>query len=143
LLGAADAPYLERIKKSKERPRSLETVDIQTRVTSGLLSAFTAFTQGVARSKARTHVALGLVAVRRWQLGHGGALPTTLEAAAQEAGLRAVPVDPYDGQPIRFAIVDGQPTAYSIGQDGKDDGGRIDNARRPDSGDVLLRLPRR
>ena len=53
-----------------------------------------------------------------------------------------VPIDPYDNQPIRLAVVDGQPTVYSIGQDGRDDGGKIDNARSPDSGDVLLRLPR-
>ena len=60
----------------------------------------------------------------------------------KEAGLTSVPVDPFDGQPIRFAIVDGQPTVYAVGRDGRDDGGKIDNARTPDSGDVLLRLPR-
>jgi hypothetical protein len=67
-------------------------------------------------------------------------VPPSLEAAAKEAGLPAVPVDPYDARPIRFAVVDGQPTVYSIGQDGRDDGGKTDNARTPDSGDLLLRL---
>ncbi len=141
MLGAAHATDLERIRKSNERPRSLDAVDLPTRVTRGLLPAFTAFTQRLASSKARLRIAEGQVAVRRWQLGHDGELPPSLDAAAKDAGLLSVPLDPYDGRPIRFAVVDGRPTVYAIGQDGRDDGGRIDNARSPDSGDVLLRLP--
>ena len=83
----------------------------------------------------------GLVLVRRWQLRHGGELPPSLEAAAQEAGRPAVSLDPYDRRPIRFAVVAGRPTVYAIGQDGRDDGGRVNNARTPDAGDVVLRLP--
>jgi hypothetical protein len=143
LLRATGAPYLERIRKSTERPRSLDDTDLHTRVTSGVASsAFTAFAQVMASSKARIRVAQGLIALRRWQLGHAAAVPPSLEAAAKAAGLPSGPVDPYDGRPIRFASVDGQPTVYSVGQDGRDDGGRIDNARTPDSGDVLLRLPK-
>ncbi len=143
LLGATNASFPERIKKSEERPRSLDATDIHTRVTRGLVSsAFKAFTQVLAREKARSHAAQGLIAVRRWQLAHNGAVPPSLEAAAKEAGLPAVPVDPYDSRTIRFAVVNGEPTLYSIGQDGRDDGGKTDNARTPDSGDVLLRLPK-
>ena len=143
LLGAANATYPERIRKSDERPESLEAVDIHTRVTRGLLSsALTAFTQNLASSKARLHAAIGLIAVRRWQLAHNREMPSSLEAATKAAGLPAVPVDPYDGRPVRFAVVAGQPTVYSIGQDGRDDGGKTDNARTPDSGDTLLRLPK-
>jgi RNA polymerase sigma factor (sigma-70 family) len=141
LLEVATAPDLERVRKSTERPPSLDTADLHTRVTRGLMSAFTAFTQALARSKARTRVAEGVVAVRRWQLAHGGETPPSLDAATKEAGLPSLPVDPYDRRPIRFAIVGGQPTVYSVGQDGRDDGGRIDNARTPDSGDLVLRLP--
>ena len=143
LLSVADATYTERIRKSTEIPRSLEEADVRTRVTRDLASsALGAFIQSLARAKARIRVGTGLIAVRRWQLSHRGGLPPSMEAAANEAGLRAVPVDPYNGRPIRFAIVDGQPTAYSVGQDLRDDGGRIDNARTPDSGDVVLRLPK-
>ena len=142
LLRSADAPFLERIRKSKEPPRDLDAMDLHARVTRGMLPAFTAFAQSMASSSARIRVAEGLAAVRRWQLGHAGEWPPSLESAAKEAGLPSVPVDPYDGRPIRFAVVQGQPTVYAIGQDGRDDGGRIDNARTPDSGDVLLRLPK-
>ncbi len=143
MIVAADAPYLERIRKSAARPRSLDAADIHTRVTRGVLSAYTAFATVLARSKATIRVAEGLVLVRRWQLRHGGALPPSLDAAAREAGRPSVPIDPDDGRPIRFAVVDGRPTVYAIGQDGRDDGGRVDNARTPDSGDLLLRLPGR
>ena len=112
-------------------------------MTSGLASsAFKSFTQSLASAKARCRTAQALLAVRRWQLSHDGDLPPSIEAAAKDAGLRSVPIDPFDGRPIRFTIFDGQPTVYSVGQDGRDDGGRIDNSRTPDSGDVLLRLPR-
>jgi RNA polymerase sigma factor (sigma-70 family) len=143
LLEVAGAPYPDRARESTERPRSLETADLNTRVTRGLLSAFTAFTRNLARSKAATRVAEGLVAARRWQLGHRGEAPPSIEAATKEAGLPGTPIDPYDGRPIRYAIVRGEPTVYSVGQDCVDDGGRIDNARTPASGDVLLRLPAR
>ncbi len=142
LLGVANTNALERIRKSDERPQSLDAADIHTRVTCGLLSSsFKAYTQTLTNSKARLHVAVGLIAVRRWQLGHNGEVPSSLEAAAKEAGLPAVPLDPYGALPVRFTVVDGQPTVYSVGQDGRDDGGKIDNARTPDSGDLLLRLP--
>ena len=141
LLGAANASFQERIRKSDERPRSLDAKDIHTRVTRGLVSsAFTEFTQALAREKARSHAAQTLIAVRRWLLAHTGEVPSSLEAATKEAGLPAVPLDPYDAQPIRFTVVDGQPTVYSVGQDGRDDGGKTDNTRTPDSGDLLLRL---
>ncbi len=38
--------------------------------------------------------------------------------------LPAVPVDRYDGRPIRYRVVDGRPVIYSIGVDRDDDGGR-------------------
>ena len=76
------------------------------------------------------------------QLRHGGDLPPSLAAATQEAGIPALRLDPYDLQPIRFAVVDGQPTVYCLGHDGKDGAGTTDAARSPQSGDVLLRLPK-
>ncbi len=44
-----------------------------------------------------------------------------------EAGLTTVPIDPYDGKPLRLSIVGGQLVIYSVGKDGKDDGGRVDS----------------
>ena len=46
--------------------------------------------------------------------------------------LPAVPVDRFDGEPLRYRLVDGAPLIYSVGADCNDDGGKIpdgDNAR--------------
>jgi RNA polymerase sigma factor (sigma-70 family) len=65
-----------------------------------------------------------------------------LDAAVKEAGWSSVPIDPYDNRPIRFAVVDGQPTVYCLGHDGQDAGGKTESVGAPNPGDVLLRLPK-
>jgi hypothetical protein len=50
--------------------------------------------------------------------------------------LPAVPVDPADGQPLRYrAAAAGGFTLYSVGEDGVDDGGNPTN-RQPASGSL-------
>ena len=66
-----------------------------------------------------------LTAVRRYALTHGS-LPDNLEVAAREAGLKAVPTDPYSGGPMHYKVIDGKPVVYSVGSDRKDDGGTVD-----------------
>jgi hypothetical protein len=39
--------------------------------------------------------------------------------------LPAVPVDRFDGQPLRYRLINGHPVIYSIGMDLDDDGGRL------------------
>jgi hypothetical protein len=50
-------------------------------------------------------------------------LPATL-ADLVPAYLAAVPIDPWDGKPIRYATTATGATIWSIGRDGKDDGGK-------------------
>ena len=40
-----------------------------------------------------------------------------------------------------MAIIDGEPIIYSIGKDGRDDGGRIDSDSDRNPGDQTFRLP--
>jgi len=95
------------------------------------------------RSEALLRASACLAAVRRWQLTHGGASPRPgqLADACREAGLAAVPADPLDGKPMRLAVLDGVPLAYSVGKDGFDGGGRVDSQRDTQPGDLTLRLP--
>lgn len=51
-----------------------------------------------------------------------GDWPATLSALVPDF-LRAVPVDRFDGQPLRFRMIDGAPALYSVGTDRVDDGG--------------------
>jgi hypothetical protein len=83
-----------------------------------------------------------LLALRRYEIAHGS-LPMDLQTAAAESALKTVPIDPYDGAPLRFAMVVGQPTVYSVGKDLKDDGGQADWKFGQQPGDYLFVLPPR
>jgi hypothetical protein len=62
------------------------------------------------------------IALKRYALRHGGP-PQSLSALVPEF-LASVPVDYMDGQALRFhAERDGNFVLYSVGEDGKDDGG--------------------
>lgn len=72
------------------------------------------------------------LAVERYRLAHG-ALPEALEALVP-AFMNAVPLDPGDGQPLRYILRDeGGYTIYSIGPDGVDHGG-LDMQQMRDKG---------
>jgi hypothetical protein len=68
-----------------------------------------------------------------------GGWPATIEHLVPES-LDAVPLDPFDGKPLRYLVSDEGIVIYSIGDDGTDDGGAIarENDRRPT--DVGFRL---
>ena len=54
--------------------------------------------------------------------------------------LPEVPVDPFDGKPLRMTTADGGTILYSVGLNGKDEGGR--EGGKDDTGDdVVFRLP--
>jgi hypothetical protein len=53
--------------------------------------------------------------------------------------LDEVPADPFDGNPLRMSAKDGGVLIYSIGPDGKDDGGApLD--RKHQTGDIVFHL---
>jgi hypothetical protein len=76
--------------------------------------------------RAHARVAQTALAIERYRLSHDGASPENLNALIP-AFLPAVPVDPFDGQPLRFQRRHSGYVVYSIGIDAKDDGG----AERP------------
>jgi hypothetical protein len=79
--------------------------------------------------------------LRRWKLSHRG-LPKSLSSIITGTSLKTVPLDPYDGKPLKMAVADTEVLIYSVGRDGKDDGAKIDADRdtKP-SGDLIYRLP--
>lgn len=81
-------------------------------------SAFVASEIATQRRDA-TLVAIALELYRR----HNGDWPDDLDSLVPDF-LPAVPLDRFDGQPIRYRLTDGRPMIYSIGVDRLDDGGR-------------------
>jgi hypothetical protein len=69
--------------------------------------------------------AIGLESYRR----RVGAWPASLDELVPDF-LPALPVDRFDGAPLRYRLFEGRPVLYSVGADGDDDGGRP--PQRPD-----------
>ena len=68
------------------------------------------------------------IATRRYRLLHAQ-LPQTLDQLTPDF-LPHMPVDPFDGQPLRFIAQDDKLVIYSIGKDLVDDGGVCDPAKQ-------------
>ena len=68
------------------------------------------------------HIVVTAIALKRYELRHGN-LPEKLSELTPDL-LPAVPLDPVDGKPLRYRRnTDGSFLLYSVGVDGKDDGG--------------------
>jgi hypothetical protein len=101
-------------------------------LTPVLLKAF----EGCAEVEAMDECAVAAVAMTRFKLDHG-AFPAHLDDLVP-AYLEAVPLDPFDGKPLRLAVRDGQWVVYSVGPDLVDDGGvEMDGHGK---GDVIFTL---
>jgi len=91
------------------------------------------------RTKAVLRCGTAGIAVERYRL-RLGRWPAALTDIPADL-LPAVPLDPFDGKPLRFVTRTNGVTVYSIGQDGKDDGGADANAStNRQNGDVVFRL---
>ena len=75
-----------------------------------------------ARAETTRSIVLCAIALKRYSLRHRQ-LPPSLDALVPEI-LPSVPVDYMDGKPMKYRLnPDGSFTLYSVGENGKDDGG--------------------
>lgn len=93
-----------------------------------LTSAFDAYCKATAYQRAL----VAAIAAERYRL-KTGQFPSQLTDLVPDY-LPAVPIDPFDGQPLRLRLADDEILIYSIGLDGKDDGASNPpgNSREPD-----------
>jgi hypothetical protein len=89
-----------------------------------LLPALGGFHIREADHVARVRVTTAALAVERFRVTHTNALPGNLDQLAP-AYCNAVPADPYDGKPLRYKTHGGSYVVYSVGSDGRDDGGVV------------------
>jgi hypothetical protein len=113
---------------------------LYSRAAAILMPPAQAMAQIQARAELAPRAAECLVALRLWK-SRSKQAPSDLETVVKAAGLPRVPIDPYSGKSLRMAIIDGEPVIYSIGRDGRDDGGRIDSDADRKPGDQTFRLP--
>jgi hypothetical protein len=86
------------------------------------LSALSRSVNKAMRAETERSMSICATALKRYSLRHGK-LPASLHALVPDL-VATVPVDYMDGQPLRYRLNrDGSFTLYSVGEDGKDDGG--------------------
>jgi hypothetical protein len=89
--------------------------------------------------QARLRCLIVALAAERYRRAHGR-WPEALDRLTPEL-LPAVPLDPFDGMPLSCARLDDGLVLYSVGFDGKDDGGRLVAPWASNqSGDLGIRL---
>jgi hypothetical protein len=93
-----------------------------------LLPAMDAVFEATARGTAATQATETLIAVARFRKQHAR-LPDSLDELVPDF-LSEVPMDPFDGKPLRYLITDdGTAVIYSIGRNRVDDNGELGNER--------------
>jgi len=90
--------------------------------------------QTVVRKETQRQMTIAVIALKRYELRQGK-LPATLGALVPEF-LSESPFDCMSGQPLRYRLnADGNFLLYSVGDDGKDDGGDPTPAKSGDKPD--------
>ena len=82
------------------------------------------FVHARVRSVAIIRASRVLIAIQRFRRDHNERLPADLHEVMPEY-LAKLPTDPYTGQPMRYRALDRGYTVYSVGPNGRDDGGEM------------------
>jgi hypothetical protein len=136
-----------------ERMPKLTQLEEECKTTSNILisclgRALTKVCRADARGQALLRSAMAAAACERYRQSHQGKQwPASLDVLVKARSLEAVPIDPFDGQPLRFRRTEDGVVIYSIGPDLKDDGGITVDEKQggppPDFGIRLWNLDQR
>ena len=88
-----------------------------------VLPSASALVNRTALGQATIRTALSAVAVENWRNSHHGEIPDSLNALVPTL-LPSIPIDPYNGQPLKFKKKSKGYVIYSVGPDLQDDGGK-------------------
>jgi hypothetical protein len=120
-------PAHEQVAARETIRAEFRTLAAESFLTRILVPATEKISEACHRKTANVRALLVLVAVERYRLKKGG-WPGKLEEL-KPGLLAALPLDPYDGKPLRYARRADGVTVYSVGPDGIDDGGKIDRSK--------------
>lgn len=120
-IDAARVPMPDRPRAARNLRRRLAKLPPQRPMTRLMTLTAPMTIVGAMKDIARLRLARTALAVERYRLA-AAALPPDLTSIVPKY-LPKVPADPYDGQPIRYKKRETGYLLYSIGEDGKDDGG--------------------
>jgi hypothetical protein len=128
-----------------ERAVAIEAAEIRLRARRGVFLRQFGYMSGMIRREihetAWMEIAAVALAVERRRLARGS-LPESLGQLVPDY-LSAVPVDPFDGLPLRFKRTDRGFAVYSVGEDRKDDGGKEEPRKKQgETYDLVFRVER-
>ncbi len=129
LVSAFDRPepeILEAMRQANNEAAALPTYCILWKMLTPSLTRATTLSLRCVGSQRALVAAL---ACERYRLANGD-WPESLDVLVPRY-LDAVPLDPFDGKPIRFKRLDVGIVAYSIGEDETDDGGDVERQMQP------------
>jgi hypothetical protein len=107
-----------RLREIDERGRQLP-IEFQSWLQSSVQSA-----EPFQKNQALLRCAIAGVAVERYRLARGR-WPDSLATVVPDF-LEQMPLDPYDGQPLRLRRLEDGVVIYSLGPDAQNDGGKLD-----------------
>jgi hypothetical protein len=123
LLAARKEAFPERLEHAAERvERATAAANGVLLLNNAWLTGYTNLVSLEAKCLAYDRVALTALALEQFRADHKSKYPAQLSELAPNY-LEAVPVDPFDGQPLRYRPQGAGYVLYSIGPDLKDDGG--------------------
>jgi hypothetical protein len=115
-----------------QQAHEMEQLDANTKQQAVLVRllapALSKVANGCLRSRVELRCAIAALAAERYRRDKGR-WPDSLEALRASDYLTQVPVDLYDGKPLRFRRLDDGLLIYSVGPDGADNGGFIDREK--------------
>jgi hypothetical protein len=123
-IAATTLPYPKGLEVTTEWAAQVsETKSKGYHISGSILPTLESSLERAAECAGRLRVAQTALAVERYRLAHQNALPDSLGELAPRF-VDPVPVDPFDGQPLRYTKTSPQGfVIYSIGKDRKDSGG--------------------
>jgi hypothetical protein len=119
---ASRQPPRQRVARFQEIENQVHQLSFWHVMTKTLMPALTRVAQLDLRARAHLDLAQTALAVERYRLATGK-LPQQLEDLVPQY-LAQVPTDPFDGNPIRYRPGPPGYLLYSVGEDGRDNGGR-------------------
>jgi hypothetical protein len=138
-------PPAEQVRAEQKFVAEVSQLPLQSRFSRLFLDYCAKEGAKIREAQAYMRCIVVALATERYRWVHG-TWPARLDIMAP-APLAAVPVDPFDGGPLRCRRLDDGFVIYSIGQDLVNDGGRIDKDdktfRTPDVGCHLWDVPAR
>jgi hypothetical protein len=137
-VAAAQLPAHERIAAEKELAAEVRGLPKDAVATRLLLPALEKISVAERRRLAHVRCLIAALAAERYRREHG-AWPGSLEKLAPDL-VTEVPLDPFDGRPLRYRRTAEGLVIYAVGDDGKDDGGRVVPEEFTPSKDVGYRL---